>query len=190
LEPSNVSSGIAAGFSVGICTLDAVTCSGNQFALNVEDPGLKKSGDTLLARQPRISAHVVVVGATAGVDHNRVAEGVNDALISILALGGLLVSSTGNTTTHLSFASTCNTFTPNSSDPPQLAPDERVDRNNLAWLVPAVDSSPSELVSLASVRSTANQLFSALCTSCLGLNVVTETPFTIATFFTLMLNDG
>jgi hypothetical protein len=190
LEPGSVSSGIASGFSVGICTLDAVTCSGNQFALNVEDPGLKKSGGALLARQPRISAHVVVVGATAGVDHNRVSEGVNDALISILALGGLLVSSTGNTTTHLSFASTCNTFTPNSSDPPTNSPGERVDRNNLVWLVPAVESSGSELVSLTSVRSTANQLFSALCSSCLGLSVATDTPFTITTFFTLTLNDG
>ena len=190
LEPGNVSSGIASGFSVGICTLDAVTCTGNQFALNVEDPGLKKSGGTLLARQPRISAHVVVVGATAGVDHNRVSEGVNDALISILALGGLLVSSTGNTTTHMSFSSTCNTFTPNSSDPQQIAPGERVDRNNLAWLVPAVDSSSSELVSLASVRSTANQLFLALCNSCLGLDVTPDTPFTIGTFFLLALDDG
>jgi hypothetical protein len=190
LEPSNVSSGLASGFSVGICTLDAVTCSGNQFSLNVEDPGLKKSGGSFLARQPRISAHVVVVGATAGVDHNRVAEGVNDALISILALGGLLVSSTGNTTTHMSFASTCNTFTPNSSDPPTDSSSERVDRNNLVWLVPAVDSSSSDLVSIASVRSTANQLFSALCTSCLGLTVETETPFTITTFFLLTLNDG
>ena len=157
---------------MGICSLDDVTCHGNQFALNVEDPGVKKSGGNTLGRQPRISAHVVVVGATASTSHNRVSEGVNDALISLLTLGGLLVSSTSNTTTHLSFASTCNTFTPSSDEPPSEAPGERVDRSNLVWLRPAVEAARSDLVSLSSVRGMANQLFATLCNSCLVLSCV------------------
>ncbi len=190
LEPSNVASGLATGFSVGICSLDDVTCNGNQFAINVEDPGTKKSGDSVFNRQPRISAHVVLVGATTAAGHNRVSEGVNDALISILALGGLLVSSTSNTTTHLSFASTCNTFTPNSDQPPSEAPGERVDRNNLVWLTPAAETSADELVSLSTVRRTANQLFSTLCGSCLGLPVGSDTPFSPMMFFAIGPNDG
>ncbi|MBI1356591.1 MAG: hypothetical protein GC160_19800 [Acidobacteria bacterium] len=185
-EPSNVSAGLATGFSVGICSLDDVVCHGNQFALNVEDPGLKKSaGGGSLGRQPRISAHVVVVGATANSSHNRVSEGVNDAMISLLTLGGLLVSSTGNATTHMSFASTCNTFTPNSDQPPSAAPDERVDRNNLVWLRPAAETSRSDLVSLSTVRATANQLFATLCNSCLGLPVGEAQTFTFQAFATM-----
>ena len=44
VEASNAAAGLASGFSVGICSLDDVTMYGNQFALNVEDPGLKKKG--------------------------------------------------------------------------------------------------------------------------------------------------
>jgi hypothetical protein len=190
IEPGNVASGLAAGFSVGICSLDDVTCDGNQFALNVEDSGVKKSGDEVLNRQPRISAHVVLVGATAGASHNRVSEGVNDALISILALGGLLVSMTSNTTTHLSFASTCNTFTPNSTNPPSNRPTERIDRNNLAWLTPAVETSNSDLVSLSTVRLTANQLFATLCSGCLGLQVEGGQGFTLGPFLPIGGDNG
>ncbi len=182
-EPSNVSSGLATGFSVGICTLDDVTCNGNQFALNVEDPGVKKTGDGVFSRSPRISAQVVLVGATASASHNRVSEGVNDALISLLTLGGLLVSSSGNTTTHMSFASTCNSFTPNSDQPPSELPLERVDRNNLVWLRPAAETSRNNLVSVSSVNRTANQLFATLCSSCLGLNVGGLGFFTLEAFF-------
>src|SRR5205085_1739827 len=88
VEAGNAAGGLASGFSVGVCSLDDVTMNGNQFALNVEDPGTKKKDGTTFNRQPRISAHVVAVGATANASHNRVAEGVNDALISLEVLGG------------------------------------------------------------------------------------------------------
>lgn len=183
VEASGVSSGLAGGFAVGICSLDDVTCTANQFSLNVEDPGVKKSGGSLLNRQPRISAHVVLVGATANASHNRVAEGVNDALISLLVLGGFLVSSTHNISTHASFASTCNTYTANSSDPPSELPSERVDRNNLVWLTPSVEASGVDLVSVNTVNSTANQLFASLCASCLGIG---EEGFSQFSLFTIL----
>ncbi|MQX37641.1 DUF6519 domain-containing protein [Roseospira navarrensis] len=179
VEPSEVGTNLGAGFSAAICSQDDVTCTANQFSMNVEDPGTKKSGDTVFARQPRMSAHVVVVGATASVSRNRIAEGVNDALLSHLTLGGLLASATDNVSTHLGFVSTVNTFTPNSSDPPSALPGQRVDRNNLVWLTPAEETSGGTLVSQATARATANELFNTFASHCLGLTVGSEQPFNI-----------
>ncbi len=165
-------SGLQSGFAVGICSLDNVVMSGNQLALNVADAGVKKTSAGTLSQRPKVSAHAVVVGATATVSDNRVAEGVNDALMSLLVLGGLLVSATNNVTTHLNRVATVNTFTPNSSQPPsESRPLERVDRGNLVWLRPAAQTSASTLVSVATVNSMANALFAALAESCLGLSV-------------------
>jgi len=171
LEPSSSGSSLQAGFSVALCTQDDLVCTANQFSLNVEDPGTKKSGDTVFARQPRMSAHLVAVGATANVSGNRIAEGVNDALISFLTLGGFLASGTNNISTHLGFVSTLESVQPNTSNPPAGDPLHRVDRNNLAWLRPAEETSGSTLVSLATVHGTANQLFTALAESCLGVDL-------------------
>jgi hypothetical protein len=163
-------SGLQSGFSVGLSSLDNVVMTGNQLALNVADPGVKKTSAGTLSQRPKVSAHAVVVGATATVSDNRVAEGVNDALISLLVLGGLLVSATGNVTTHLSRVATVNTFRPNTSEPPlETRPLERVDRGNLVWLRPAAETSAASLVSVATVNSTANALFAALAESALGL---------------------
>jgi hypothetical protein len=184
VEPASVGLALAASFSVMLCSQDDVTCTANQFALNVEDPGTKKSGDTVLARQPRMSAHLVAVGAAANVSRNRVAEGVNDALISVLTLGGFLASATENVTTHLGFVSTLRSFTPNSSDPPSGDPQFRIDRGNLVWLTPAEETSTASLVSLTTVRATANQLFAAFAESCLGVDSG-RGPFDFRAFLTL-----
>jgi hypothetical protein len=176
-------SGLESGFSVGLCSLDNVVMTGNHLALNVADPGVKKTSAGILNQRPRVPAHAVVVGGTATVSSNRVAEGVNDALISLLVLGGLLVSVTNNVTTHLNRVSTSNTFRPNSSEPPSgERPDERVDRGNLVWLRPATETSSAGLVSVATVNSTANALFAALSDSCLGLPVGGNTFAGLRTF--------
>jgi len=174
VEPSATGSSLQAGFSVSLCTQDDLTCTANQFSLNVEDPGTKKSGDTVFARQPRMSAHLVAVGATANVSRNRISEGVNDALISFLTLGGFLATGTDNISTHLGFVSTLESVNPNSSDPPSGDPAYRVDRNNLAWLTPTQDTSGTTLVSLATVRATANQLYTGLASSCLGVDLTPD----------------
>ncbi len=169
IEAGNTAAGLISGFSVGICSLDAVTLHGNQFALNVEDPGLKKVNGTQFNRQPRISAHVVVVGATMDASHNRMAEGVNDALISLLALGGFLVSASYNITTHMSFSATCNGLEGEGGGPANDNDPFRVHRGNLVWLRPALESSREDLVSIETVNQTARQLFMSLCDTCLGL---------------------
>lgn len=175
-------SGLESGFSVGICSLDHVVMTANQLALNVTDPGVKKTSAGVLSQRPRISAQAVVVGGTVSVSNNRIAEGVNDALMSLLALGGLLVSVTGNVTTHLTRVSTSNTFTPNSTEPPRTdRPDERVDRGNLVWLRPVAQDSQANLVSEQTVNSTANALFAALSDACLGLPVGGGNSFTAFT---------
>lgn len=173
-------SGLESGFSVGLCSLDNVIMTGNYLALNVADPGVKKTTAGVFAQRPRVSAHAVIVGGTAAVANNRVSEGVNDALISLLVLGGLLASATNNVTTHLNRVATVNTFQPNSSEPPSDdSPDERQDRGNLVWLRPTAETSSANLVSVATVNATANQLFAALSDACLGLPVegVTITDF-------------
>lgn len=166
---STSAGGLASGFSVGICAHDDVTMTGNQLAVDVEDPGAKKKAPDGLDQRPHMLAHAVVVGATANAAHNRVSEGVNDALISLLVLGGLLVSSTHNVTTHQSFASTCNSFTPGSANPPFDRPGERVDRGNLVLLRPQAQSSAANLVSQSTLNRTANELFETFCANCLGL---------------------
>ena len=190
VEPSQTGSSLQAGFSAFFCTQDDLTCTNNQFSLNVEDPGTKKSGDTVFARQPRMSAHVVAVGATANVSRNRIAEGVNDALISFLTLGGFLATGTDNITTHLGFVSTFESLQPNTSNPPSGDPLYRVDRNNLAWLTPAEETSGSTLVSRATVRGTANQIFTGLAESCLGVDLSGGQPFDIIAIFTIVPVDG
>jgi hypothetical protein len=171
VEASNAAAGLGSGFSVGICSLDDVTMYGNQFALNVEDPGLKKGKGTTTTfnRQPRISAHVVAVGATTNASHNRVAEGVNDALISLLALGGFLVTAGYNITTHMSFAGTCNGVRGDGGGPANDQDPFRIFRGNLVWLRPALASSSDDLVSVETVNQVALQLFVSLCDTCLGL---------------------
>ncbi len=172
VETGSSAGSLASGFSTGICSLDDVTLVGNQFALNIEDPGLKKKSGTTFARQPRISAQVVAVGATTKVAHNRVAEGVNDALISLLALGGFMVSASYNLTTHMSYAATCNGLenAPESVPPAINTNDQyRVYRGNLIWLRPAQQTSASDLVSVETVNATAAQLMTTLCSTCLGL---------------------
>jgi hypothetical protein len=170
VEASNAAAGLASGFSVGICSLDDVTMHGNQFALNVEDPGLKdKKEGTQFNRQPRISAHVVAVGATTNASHNRLAEGVNDALISLLALGGFLVTASYNITTHMSFSATCNGLEGEGGGPANDNDTFRIHRGNLVWLRPALQSSSEDLVSIDTVNATAEQLFVILCDTCLGL---------------------
>ncbi|MEX2261845.1 MAG: right-handed parallel beta-helix repeat-containing protein [Bryobacteraceae bacterium] len=174
VETANAAAGLASGFSVGICSLDDVVMFGNQFALNVEDPGLKKKSGTTFNRQPRISAQVVAVGATANASHNRVAEGVNDALISLLVLGGFLVTASYNITTHMSFSATCHGLerdpTGEGGGGPANANDQyRVHRGNLVWLRPALQSSNQDLVSIDTVNAVAQQLFVTLCDTCLGL---------------------
>ncbi|MDT7778841.1 MAG: hypothetical protein QOC99_1353 [Acidobacteriota bacterium] len=169
VEASNAAAGLASGFSVGICSLDDVTLYGNQFALNVEDPGLKKKGGTTFNRQPRISAHVVAVGATANASHNRVAEGVNDALISLLVTGGFLVTASYNITTHMSFAATCNGVRGEGGGPANDKDQFRVYRGNLVWLRPSLQTSRQDLVSAETVNQVAAQLFVTLCDTCLGL---------------------
>jgi hypothetical protein len=169
VEASNAAAGLASGFSVGICSLDDVTMNGNQFALNVEDPGLKKKDGTTFNRQPRISAHVVAVGATANASHNRVAEGVNDALISLEVLGGFLVTASYNITTHMSFSATCNGVSGDEGGPANDADPFRVHRGNLVWLRPALLESNNDLVSQETVNNVARQLFVSLCDTCLGL---------------------
>jgi|GEM_PF-2535965 len=190
VSPSDVGTGLQAGFSVSLCTQDDLVCTSNQFSLNVEDPGTKKSGDTVFARQPRMSAHVVATGATANFSRNRIAEGVNDALISHLTLGGFLASSTDNISSHLGFVSTLRSFTPNSSDPPAGDPAYRVERNNLVWLTPAEETSGSTLVSLATVHATANQLYSAFAAGCLGEERGDGPNFDVFTLLVAPLNDG
>lgn len=177
VEASNAAAGLASGFSVGICSLDAVTLHGNQFALNVEDPGLKKKNGTQFNRQPRISAQVVAVGATTQVSHNRVAEGVNDALISLLALGGFMVSASLNITTHMSFSATCHGVEGEGGGPANDKDPFRVHRGNLVWLRPALESSPEDLVSVETIHQTARQLFVTLCDTCLGLGPEGGGPF-------------
>jgi hypothetical protein len=171
VEASNAAAGLGSGFSVGVCSLDDLTMYGNQFALNVEDPGLKKGKGTTTTfnRQPRISAHVVAVGATTNASHNRVAEGVNDALISLLALGGFLVTAGYNITTHMSFAGTCNGVRGDGGGPANDQDPFRIFRGNLVWLRPALASSSDDLVSVETVNQVALQLFVTLCDTCLGL---------------------
>jgi Family of unknown function (DUF6519)/Right handed beta helix region len=169
VEAANAAGGLASGFSVGICSLDDVTLNGNQFSLNVEDPGTKKKDGTTFNRQPRISAHVVAVGATATASHNRVAEGVNDALISLEVLGGFLVNASYNITTHMSFAATCNGVNAKNGGPANGEDEFRVYRGNLVWLRPAISQSNQDLVSVETVSNVAQQLFVNLCDSCLGL---------------------
>jgi hypothetical protein len=169
VESANAAAGLASGFSVGICSLDDVVLLGNQFALNVEDPGLKKKDGTTFNRQPRISSQVVAVGATANASHNRVAEGVNDALISLLVLGGFLVTASYNITTHMSFAATCHGMEGEGGGPANANDEYRVYRGNLVWLRPALQSSREDLVSLNTVNATAQTLFVTLCDTCLGL---------------------
>jgi len=169
VESANAAAGLASGFSVGICSLDDLVMFGNQFALNVEDPGVKKKSGTTFNRQPRISAQVVAVGATANASHNRVAEGVNDALISLLVLGGFLVTASYNITTHMSFAATCHGLEGEGGGPANANDEFRVYRGNLVWLRPALPSSRQDLVSVSTVNATAQQLFVTLCDTCLGL---------------------
>ncbi|MFL4470111.1 DUF6519 domain-containing protein [Tateyamaria armeniaca] len=190
VSPSDVGTGLQAGFSVALCTQDSVECTSNQFSLNVEDPGTKKSGDTVFARQPRMSAHVVTVGATANFSRNRIAEGVNDALISHLTLGGFLASGTDNLSTHLGFVSTLRSFEAGTSNPPSGDPQYRVDRGNLVLLTPVEETSGSTLVSLATVRSTANQLFSAFAEGCLGVDQGTEFRFDLIAILGILPRDG
>jgi hypothetical protein len=169
VEAANAAAGLASGFSVGISSLDEVTLHGNQFALNVEDPGTKKTkGGTVFNRQPRVSAHVVAVGATANVGHNRVAEGVNDALISLLALGGFMVAASYNLTTHMSFSATSHGVAAQGG-PVNDNDAFRVHRGNLVWLRPALASSGEDLVSVQTVNGTAEQLFVSLSDTVLGL---------------------
>jgi hypothetical protein len=185
VEASNAAAGLGSGFSVGVCSLDDVTMNGNQFALNVEDPGLKKTkGGTTFNRQPRISAHVVAVGATTNASHNRVAEGVNDALISLLALGGFLVTASYNITTHLSFAATCHGVRGDGGGPTNDQDPFRIFRGNLVWLRPAQATSNDDLVSVATVNRVAQQLFVNLCDTCLGLGG-TDPRVRLATIFAL-----
>jgi Family of unknown function (DUF6519)/Right handed beta helix region len=168
---STTAGGLVSGFSVGICAHDDVTMIGNQLALDVQGPGVKKKAPDALDQRPRMLAHAMIVGATANVAHNRISEGVNDALISLAVLGGLLVSSRHNITTHESFASTCNTFVADSADPLLVMPNERVDVGNLVWLRPYATASSDNLVSQTTVRRAANQLFATFCDTCLGLPV-------------------
>ena len=184
VEASNAAAGLATGFSVGLCSLDDLLVYGNQFALNVEDPGLKKKNRTTFNRQPRISAHVVAVGATTNASHNRVAEGVNDALISLLALGGFLVTANCNITTHMSFAATCHGVRGDGGGPANNKDEYRVFRNNLVWLQPALESSNSDLVSVGTVNAVALQLFLNLCDTCLGLGSA-DSQLRLVALFTL-----
>lgn len=181
LESTQSASGLQAGFSAFFCTQDDLNCTNNQFSLNVEDAGTKKSGDTVFARQPRISAHVVAVGATANVSRNRMSEGVNDALISFLTLGGFLASGTDNISTHQGFVTTFESLQPNTSNPPSGDPRYRVDRNNLIWLTPAAETSGSTLVSVATVAGTANQIFAGLAENCLGVTLAEGQVFDVLT---------
>jgi hypothetical protein len=137
-----------------------------------------------------MSAHVVAIGATANFSRNRIAEGVNDALISHLTLGGFLASSTDNLSTHLGFVSTLRSFQANSSDPPSGDPLYRVDRNNLVWLTPTAKTSGSTLVSLATVHATANQLFSAFAANCLGVEQSGGTTFDFIQILAAFPTDG
>jgi hypothetical protein len=192
VEASNAAAGLGSGFSVGICSLDDVTMYGNQFALNVEDPGLKKGKGTTTTfnRQPRISAHVVAVGATTNASHNRVAEGVNDALISLLALGGFLVTAGYNITTHMSFAGTCNGVRGEGGGPANDADQFRIFRGNLVWLKPALASSSDDLVSVETVNEVAKQLFVTLCDTCLGLGPETADPQARFTAMFVLFRQG
>lgn len=166
---STDTTGLAGGLSVAVCAHDSVVMNGNQFCLNVADPGTKKKSGGATLNRPHLTSHVVVSGGTANVSHNRISEGVNDALMSLVVLGGLLVTSSYNTTTHASFAATCNSFHPNSSDPPSQIAGEVATRGNLVWLVP--QSTDDGLVNRSTIVSAANQLFAALCVNCLGLDL-------------------
>ena len=189
VEASNAVAGLGSGFSVGICSLDDVAMYGNQFALNVEDPGLTKKAGTTFNRQPRISAHVVAVGATTNVSHNRVAEGVNDALISLLALGGFLVTAGYNITTHMSFAATCHGLRGEGGGPANGEDEYRIFRGNLAWLRPTLATSGDDLVSVETVNAVARQLFMTLCDTCLGLGS-TDPRARLATLSVLFTQGG
>jgi hypothetical protein len=192
VEASNAAAGLGSGFSVGVCSLDDVTMYGNQFALNVEDPGLKKGKGTTTTfnRQPRISAHVVAVGASTNASHNRVAEGVNDALISLLALGGFLVTAGYNITTHMSFAGTCNGVRGDGGGPANDQDQFRIFRGNLAWLRPALASSSDDLVSVETVNQVAQQLFVTLCDTCLGLGPDAADPQARFTALFVLFRQG
>lgn len=179
VEAPNAAAGLASGFSVGICSLDDVTVYGNQFALNVEDPGVKKKSGTTFNRQPRVSAQVVAVGATANASHNRVAEGVNDALISLHVLGGFLVTASYNITTHMSFAATSNGIEGEGGGPANNGDAFRVYRGNLIWLRPALQNSNQDLVSVQTVNATALQLFVTLSQTVLGLGPENQDPIFI-----------
>jgi hypothetical protein len=175
VEAANAAAGLASGFSVGISSVDEVTLHGNQFALNVEDPGLKKKGGTVFNRQPRVTAHVVIVGATTNVGHNRVAEGVNDALISLLALGGFMVAASYNLTTHMSFSATSHGIAAGGG-PANDNDAFRVHRGNLVWLRPAIAESREDLVSVETVNAAAAQLFVTLSDTILGLGPPSGSP--------------
>ena len=112
---------------------------------------------------------MVAVGATANASHNRVAEGVNDALISLEVLGGFLVTAGYNITTHMSFAGTCNGVNGKNGGPANNDDPFRVYRGNLVWLRPALSQSRQDLVSVETVNNVAQQLFVNLCDTCLGL---------------------
>lgn len=168
---SSTTGGLSSGISVSICSTDSVTMIGNQLALDVEEPNdkvKKKKEPNELDLRPRIVAHAAVAGATANVSNNRVSEGVNDALISLLVLGGLLVSSTSNVTTHLSFATTSATLQWDTSNAPLDDPTVRVDRGNLVWLRPQTNGEDG-VAFRTTVTRTANELFAAMSTNCLGL---------------------
>jgi len=171
VEESNSGFNVQSGFSVVLCTQDELTCNTNQLSLNVEDPGTKKSGDTVYAVQPRMSAHIVAVGATVNFSRNRIAEGVNDALISFLALGGFLASATDNISTHLSYVSTLKSVVVDPDETADPDVEYRKNRNNIVWLRPALESSGTTLVSVDTVNGVANQLFIDFAASCLGVDL-------------------
>ena len=101
---NDVLTGVLQGFSVALGSLDDVTMIGNQLGMNVENPSLKKknvgAAGVITYNQPPIAAHAVIIGQTANVAHNRIAEGVVDTGISLITIGGLMASSIGNVTTH------------------------------------------------------------------------------------------
>ncbi len=173
--------GLVAGFSVGICTRDDVIMTGNQLALHVGDSGAKKAKAGASAQQPHLSAHAAIVGATAGVSHNRIAEGVNDTLISLLVLGGLLASGTHNIATHEIYVATCASVKADSSERPKGPSDELVDRGNLVWFRRQLSDSNDAVLTPVMLNRMANQLLATLCAECLGLR--DRVPFSVGSFF-------
>jgi hypothetical protein len=141
----NVPPGVIQGVSVSIGSLDDVVMAGNQLAMNVENPTLKKKTVAGNApNQPPMTANAVIVGQSANVSGNRIAEGVWDSTISLITVGGLLASSTSNVSTHKQFVANAQSVPAGGNVflPPPGPPTVQfiANANNLEWFIPVNDA--------------------------------------------------